>query len=113
MEYTPILTYLAISPPDMFAGFCGGISYAILTKRTKAAPLFWAAVLGTLAANWCGVVAGVYIPGAAAHSGAYFVGAGGPAILRSYLKKWGVKFFEDDDLPQKGKNGLEETEYGD
>ncbi len=95
VDHYPILTYLAISPPDMFAGFCGGISYAILTRRTKAAPLFWAAVLGTLTANWCGAMAGIYIPAAAAHSGAFFVGAGGPAILRSYLKKWKIDFFEE------------------
>jgi hypothetical protein len=96
MEYGPVLTYLAISPPDMFAGFCGGICYSIMTKRTKPGPLLAAAVLGTLTANWCGVIAGVYIPGAAAHSGAFFIGAGGPAVLRSYLKKWKVDFFVED-----------------
>lgn len=96
MEYGPTLAYLSISPPDMFAGFCGGICYAILARKTKPAPLFWAALLGTLAANWCGVIASVYIPGAAAHGGAYFIGLGGPAILRSYLKKWKADFFTEE-----------------
>ena len=94
MEY-PILTYLAISPPDMFAGFCGGIVYAIGTRRTRSGPFLGAVVLGTLSANWCGAMVGAYFPGAAAHFGAFFTGCFGLAILRSYLKKWNIDFMSE------------------
>jgi hypothetical protein len=93
-----LLMYLAISPPDCFAGFCGGVVYAIGTRRTRPAALLSATVLGTLTANWCGVLVGIYFPGAPAHFGAFFTGCAGLAVVRRYLKKFNMDIFMEDGL---------------
>jgi hypothetical protein len=90
------LTYLAISPPDCFAGFCGGIVYSIGMRHNKPGAFLSAVILGTLTANWCGVLVGIYFPGAPAHFGAFFVGCSGLAVIRKYLKKFNMDIFAED-----------------
>jgi hypothetical protein len=85
------MMYLGLSPPDCFAGFCGGVVYAIGTRIKTPIAFVGAVVLGTLTANWFGVMIGVYFPGAAAHAGSFFTGCFGWVILRSVLKNFVVE----------------------
>lgn len=75
------LMYLSLSPPDMLAGFLGGVVNCFIFRRTG--PKAWCAALsvGTLTANYLAVPVNRVVYEVHPHGGAFLVGAGGVALL--------------------------------
>jgi len=85
------LTYLAISPPDLFAGFLGGTANIFWFNRDrppKPWPITCTVIGGTIAANYLGVMTNVYIGATASHVGAFLVGLLGLRLVVVMLQKY-------------------------
>jgi hypothetical protein len=85
------LTYLAISPPDMFAGFLGGSANIFWFNRDKPPkpwPITCTIVGGTIAANYLGVLANNYLGAGPAHVGAFLIGLLGLRLVVILMQKY-------------------------
>lgn len=91
------LTYLGISPPMMFAGFCGGIVNIFHFHRTK--PFEWVGAIscGTLTANFLGTAMAHYAGDIPGLSMAFLMGWFGLKWVASVVRKRmpGLLFEED------------------
>jgi hypothetical protein len=96
------LAYLGVSPPDMFAGFCGSIVY-VSVAGTKPGKVLLTMLANTLLANYFGVATGMYAGATAGHIGALMVGWGGPALVKKVIELKAPGFFEDKSEPHDGK----------
>lgn len=105
-----LLMYLGISPPEMFAGFCGALVNVFWFHRTKPWSVVGTIVAGMFTANYLGVAMNSYVGGSAAHTGAFLVGLFGLKLVGELFRKWRPNFFfEDAALPGKegAKDGLQ------
>lgn len=106
MTTVELLTYLAISPPDMFAGFLGGSANIFWFNRDKPPkpwPITCTVVGGTIAANYLGVLTNTYIGAGPAHVGAFLVGLLGLRIVVVVIQKYIPTFTMDANGGANGK----------
>lgn len=107
MDYlAAMLSYLGISPPDMFAGFCGSIAN-VAGGGTKPGKIIITMLASTLTANYLGVVASTYIGiPAVGHVGSFLVGFGGLYAVRKIIESKAPGFFNSDNAgAANGKPG--------
>jgi hypothetical protein len=83
------LMYFSLSPPDMLAGFLGGIVNCFIFRR--AGPKAWcgALIVGTLTAKYLAVPVNNLLYTIHPHGGAFLVGAGGVAFITWFMQ---IKF---------------------
>lgn len=94
-----LLAYLGLSPPDMFAGFCGTV-FNIAAGGTKPGKIVITLLANTLASNYIGAIGAAYIGVTAGHIGAFFIGFGGQYAVRKIIESKVPGFFTTED-----KNG--------
>lgn len=89
--------YLGISPPMMFAGFCGGVVNIFHFRRTK--PMEWvgAIVCGAFSANFLGGLMAHYAGDGTGIAGAFLMGWFGLKWVASVIRNRapGVLFEKD------------------
>lgn len=86
-------TYMGISPPDVFAGFCGGVVNFFWFRLKGPKEAISAVIVGALTANWLGVLAGIYFGATTGHVGAFLVGLFGLKLIGEIVKKVKPDFF--------------------
>lgn len=78
------LLYLHVSPPLMFAGFCGSIVFAAY-GGTRPRNMVLAMLANTVTANYCGVAMATYLGDTSGIFAAFVLGVTGPVLVRKYL----------------------------
>lgn len=88
------LIYLHVSPPLLFAGFCGSIVFAA-TGGTKPGTMLLNMLANTLTANYCGVVLSAYLGDVSGVFAAFILGVFGPILVRRYIESKFPGVFEE------------------
>lgn len=96
-EWLGWLVYFHISPPMMFAGFCGGIVNIFHFHRTKKREFIGAIVCGALTANFVGDEMGHYAGEVSGIFSSFVIGWFGLKWVASVIRKKvpGLLFEED------------------
>lgn len=101
-----MLPYLGISPPLMFAGFCGGVVNIFHFHRTKPREIVGAIVCGAFVANFCGLAVAHYTGTAESLFAAFLTGWFGLKWVAGLIMKRNPKLlFEIDDGEKENPNG--------
>lgn len=85
------LAYFGIAPPEMFAGFAGGLVNVFVFRRTTGAAICGSLVVGTFTANYFGLLVNPYAGATGGHAGAFLVGLGGVGFCQAminFIQQW-------------------------
>jgi hypothetical protein len=75
------LTYFGISPPDMLAGFLGGIVNVFVFPKPGPRAILAAVMFGVVIGNFAGAPVNALTQWANPHAGACLIGFLGPAFI--------------------------------
>lgn len=81
------LTYFGISPPDMLAGFLGGIVNIFVFPKSGARAITGAVVFGVCVGNFAGIPFNELMKWLHPHGGAFVIGMLGPATVLLVIRR--------------------------